>query len=104
MVIAGAAVGRHVLKPKLSYGVSKPVVPLRETRWEVSGLPAAHANIPGFDDELCRTDNGVLLHGCKDLVARVEVIAIVSCQGGGKVKAEAIDLELFDPVAEAIEH
>ena len=52
VVIAGAAIGRHVLKPKLSYGVSKPVVPLWETRWEVSGLPAAHANIPGFDDEL----------------------------------------------------
>ena len=32
------------------------------------------------------------------------MIAFVSCQGGGKVKAEAIDLELFDPVAEAIEH
>ncbi len=49
-VISVVASLRNIGQPKLSDRIAIAVVPLGEADWEITGLPAAHANVPRFNN------------------------------------------------------
>src|ERR1700729_2167892 len=67
------------------------VVPLRPLRWKPADLIAAHAEIPGFGDELHRRQHRVLPDGGEEGAVAVEATRPAR-QRGGEVEAEAVDV------------
>ena len=89
--------------PKASNIVPEAIIPFRPTRWESTDLIAALAHIPRLGNELDARQDGILPHRRQE--GRVGVKGIGRArQRGGEVEAEAVDMHLFDPVAEAVHY
>ena len=103
---AGEAVGelaeRLVLAPPVvADGVAVLAVPLRPQRREVADLVAALADVPRLGDQLHLADDRVLLDEVEERRQPVDLVELAG-EGGGEVEAEAVDVHLGHPVAQAV--
>ena len=99
----GRKIGHDLLvaEPEATNGVTVPAVPLRPEDGEVAHLVAPHAQIPGLGDELGPREDGILVHDVEERRGR-ERPAVRARERGGEVEAEAVDVHLGRPVAEAV--
>ncbi len=87
--------------PEVADLVAVLAVPLRPQRREVADLVAALADVPRLGDELHLADDRVLLDEVEERRQLVDVVQLAG-QGGGQVEAEAVDVHLVHPVAQAV--
>ena len=66
-------------------------------------LVAARAQVPGLGDQLHLVEHRILPAGVEEAAALVEAVGLAA-QDGGEVEAEAVDVHLGDPVAQAVGH
>ena len=76
-------------------------VPLRPQRREVAHLVAALADVPGLGDQLDLAEHRVLLDEVEEGRQAVDLVQLAG-QRGGQVEAEAVDVHLEHPVAQAV--
>src|SRR5687767_1573624 len=89
--------------PVVAYCVAELVVPLGPARRKTADLVAARAAVPGLGDQLDLGEARVLHHRLHEAVVRVEA-AWLARQDGAQVEAEAVDVHLLGPVAQAVAH
>ena len=87
--------------PEVAHGVAVAPVPLGPVGREVADLVAALAHVPGFGDELHGADDRVLLDDVEEGREAVDGVQLAG-QRGRQVEAEAVDVHLLDPVAQAV--
>ncbi len=102
---ASAEVGglAGVAAPEAAHGIAEAVVPLRPAAREAPGLIAALAEVPRLGDQLDRGEHRVARDRVEEARARRRPLASPH-QRGGEVEAEAVDVHLEHPVAQAVEH
>ena len=83
-------------QPIATHGVAEAVVPLGEAAGKAAQLIALVPRIPGFGDPMHLCERRVLAQGHEERRRRVEAVAR-SPQGGGQIKAEAIDAHGLHP-------
>ena len=99
--VAELAERRRLAAPQVADRVAVPAVPLRPARREVTDLVPAVAHVPRLGDQLDLRDDGVLLHQVEERREPVDLVQLAG-QGRGEVEAEAVDVHLDVPVAEAV--
>ena len=87
--------------PEVADRVAVAAVPLRPLGREVADLVAALAHVPGLGDELDLADDRVLLDQVEERRQAVDLVELAG-QRGRQVEAEAVDVHLGDPVAQAV--
>ena len=103
IVVVAAGSGRsYVGEPKLAHRVAIAVVPLTEPGRKIAGLPATHADIPGFNNQLGVSDYRVSPQCFEKVVLGVKVVVLVAGEGGREVEAVSVYLILARPVAQRI--
>ena len=90
-----------VAPPEAADGVAVLAVPLRPAHREVADLVAAFAEVPGLGDQLDLGDDRVLVDDVEERRQAVDVVELAR-QRGGEVEAEAVDVHLEHPVAQAV--
>ena len=103
---AGQAAGelRHlpaVAAPELAHRVAVAAVPLGPAGREVAHLVSALAEVPGFGNQLHLRQHGVLLDDVEERAQLVDLEELAR-QRAGEVEAEAVDVHVDDPVAQAV--
>ena len=100
---AGGEIGQLVLAadPVFADVVAVAVVPFRPARREAPDLIAAGAAVPGLGDELDLGEHRVLPAGIEEAAALVEAV-VLAREDGAEVEAEAVDVHVLDPVAQAV--
>src|SRR5688572_24060883 len=94
--------GRRGLRaPEVAHRVAELVVPLRPARREAPELVAPRAAVPGLGDHLHPREHRVLQAGLHEAVVGVEA-AWLAREDGAQVEAEAVDVHVLDPVAQAV--
>ena len=89
--------------PGVPHRVAVAVVPLGPGVREAAHLVAPLAEVPRLGDELHGRQHRVLVDGLQEGAARVEGVRRAA-QRAGQVEAEAVDVQLGDPVAQRVEH
>src|SRR5262249_32296483 len=98
----GELAGRGaVALPEAADAVAVLAVPLRPQYGEVAHLVAARAHVPGLGDQLDLAQHRVLVDDVEEGAQPVDLEQLAG-QGRGQVEAEAIDVHLQDPVAQAV--
>ena len=90
-----------VAPPVVAHGVAVATVPLRPQDREVADLVPAFADVPRLGDQLHLAHDRILLD---DVEERRQPIDVVQLPGErrSEVEAEAVDVHLRDPVAQAV--
>ena len=86
--------------PESAHGVAIFSIPLRPDDREVADLVAAVADIPRLGNEFDIGQRGVLVDDVEETGEAVDVMQLAG-ERGGEIEAEAIDVHLRDPVAQA---
>ena len=97
-----AETGR-VAGPRVADAVAVAAVPLGPLRGEVADLVAALADVPWLGDELQAADHRVLLDQVEERAQPVDLVQAAR-QCGRQIEAEAVDVHLRGPVAQAVHH
>jgi hypothetical protein len=92
---------RRLAAPEVADGVAVATVPLRPQRREVPHLVPALADVPGLGDQLDLRHDGVLLHEVEERRQAVDGEQLAR-QRRREVEAEAVDVHLRHPVAQAV--
>ena len=87
--------------PEVAHRVAVLAVPLGPQRREVADLVAALADVPRLGDQLDPRHDRVLLDEVEEGRQPVDVVELAG-QRRGEVEAEAVDVHLADPVAQAV--
>ena len=87
--------------PEVAHRVAVLAVPLRPQRREVADLVAAFADVPRLGDQLHLADHRILLDDVEERRQPVDVVQLAR-QRRREVEAEAVDVHLEDPVAQAV--
>ena len=87
--------------PEVAHAVAVSAVPFRPAGGESADLVAAGADIPRFGDELDLGDDRILFDDVEEGGELVHVMELAG-QGGRQIEAEAVDVHLGDPVAQAV--
>ncbi len=90
-----------VALPEAPDGVAVAAVPFGPAGREAADLIAAHADVPGLGDHLCRGQHRVLGHRVEEVGALGEG-AVLAGERGREIEAEAVDPHLLDPVAQGV--
>ena len=91
---------RDVWKPEVTNTVAVAVVPFVPAVSKVSGLPTAHAHIPGLSNELGCGEDGVGANCLEQRVILVVLSFLVTAQRHSEVETETVHLSFFSPVAQ----
>src|SRR5688500_2004755 len=89
--------------PVVAHRVAVLVVPLRPARRKAADLVAARAAVPRLGDQLHLGEPRILHHRLHEAVVRVEAAGLAR-EDGAQVEAEAVDVHLLGPVAQAVAH
>ena len=105
---AGDAVGElaqalFLTAPEVAHAVAVLAVPLLPLGGEVADLVAALADVPRLGDQLDLADDRVLLDEIEERRQPIDVVQPAG-QRRGEVEAEAVDVHLGHPVAQAVHH
>ena len=92
---------RRLAAPEVADRVAVAAVPLRPQRREVADLVAALADVPRLGDQLDLRDDGVLLDEVEERRQPVDGEQLAG-QRRREVEAEAVDVHLGHPVAQAV--
>ena len=87
--------------PEAAHGVAVLAVPLRPLGGEVADLIAAFAEIPRLGDELDLRQHRVLVNDVEERAELVDGVQLAR-ERARQVEAEAVDVHLEDPVAQAV--
>ena len=90
-----------VALPESPHCVAILAVPLAPQHGKVADLVAAFAEIPRFGDELHLAEHWVLVNDVEERAQLVDFVQLAG-QRAGQIEAEAIDVHLDDPVAQAV--
>ena len=90
-------------RPEVSHGVPVAAVPLRPQHGKVPDLIAAVAEVPRLRDQLHVRENRVLVDDVEEGAHLVDGAGLAR-ERRREVEAEAVDVHLGDPVAEAVHH
>ncbi len=90
-----------VSPPEAADGVAVLAVPLRPLGGEVADLVAALAEVPGLGDELDLRQHRVLVNDVEERAQLVDRVQLAR-ERAREVEAEAVDVHLEDPVAQAV--
>ena len=90
-------------QPEGPDGVAEAVVPFEPAFGEAAQLVAARPQVPGLGDELHALQRRVLQHGLEEGAIAVET-EVATAQHGRQVEAEAVDVHVLYPVAQAVQH
>jgi hypothetical protein len=90
-------------EPEGARGVAELVVPLEPAARELANLVAARPDVPGLGDQAHAGQRGVLRQRGEEGVSAVEAM-VAAAQHRGQVEAEAVDVHLLHPIAQAVEH
>ena len=93
--------GGRLRAPEIAHRIAELVVPLGPAGREGADLVAAGAAIPRLGDQLHALQLGILHHRLHEAVVRVEAAGLAR-EDGAEVEAEAVDVHLLDPVAQAV--
>ncbi len=99
--MASSEVGAAVPLPEAADAVAVLAVPLGPEHREVAHLVAARADVPGLGDQLHLREDRVLVDDVEEGAQAVDVEQLAG-QRAGQVEAEAVDVHLGDPVAQAV--
>jgi hypothetical protein len=91
-------------QPEGARGVAEAVVPLQPAAREAAHLVAAGADVPGLGDQLDAGQHRVLQHGALKKGPSRSKPVIAAAQHRRQVEAEAVDVHLLHPVAQAVHH
>ena len=100
--VAHLGQARPLPPPEVPHRVPVLPVPFRPQDREVAHLVAALPQVPRLGDELDRGHDRVLVDEVEERAQPVGRVHPPG-QGGGQVEAEAVDVHVGDPVAEAVE-
>ena len=92
---------RRLAAPEVADRVAVAAVPLRPQRREVADLVAALADVPRLGDQLHLRDDRVLLDEVEERRQPVDLVQLAG-ERRRQVEAEAVDVHLGDPVAQAV--
>src|SRR5690606_11956380 len=70
---------------------------------EVTQLIATRTDVPGFCDQTCACQYGVLIQRIEESAAPIEAV-MLSSKNGGEVEAETVDMHLQHPIPQRIHH
>ncbi len=103
---AGDAIGELADQPALAFPVVADhvailAVPLGPADREAPDLVAAFAEVPRLRDQLHLRDDRVLVNDVEERAEAVDLVQLAR-QRRGEVEAEAVDVHLRDPVAQAV--
>ncbi len=87
--------------PEAADGVAVAAVPLRPEDGEVAHLVAALAQVPRLGDEPDAGEDGILVDDVEERGELVDVVQLAR-ERRGEIEAEAVDVHLDRPVAEAV--
>ena len=90
-----------VAAPEAADGVAVLAVPLGPADREVADLVAALADVPGLGDQLDLREHRVLVDDVEEGAEPVDLVQLAR-ERGGEVEAEAVDVHLQHPVAQAV--
>ena len=94
---------RGFRSPVIAHRVAVLVVPLRPARRKAADLVAAGTAVPRLGDQLHLGEPRILHHRLHEAVVRIEA-ARLAREDGAQVEAEAVDVHLLGPVAQAVAH
>ena len=92
---------RRLAAPEVADRVAVAAVPLRPQRREVADLVAALADVPRLGDQLDLRHDGILLDEVEERRQPVDGEQLAG-KRRGEIEAEAVDVHLGDPVAQAV--
>ena len=87
--------------PEVAHAVAVLAVPFRPQRREVADLVAAFADVPRLGDQLDLADDRILLNDVEERRQPIDVVQLAR-QRRREVEAEAVDVHVDDPVAQAV--
>ena len=90
-----------VALPEAPHGVAVLAVPLGPQRREVADLVAARADVPRLGDQLHLREDRVLVDDVEEGAQPVDLVQLAG-QRAGQIEAEAVDVHLQHPVAQAV--
>ena len=93
--------GAAVALPEAADAVAVLAVPLGPEHREVADLVAARAEVPRLGDQLDLREDRVLVDDVEERAQPVDLVQLAG-QRAGQVEAEAVDVHLGDPVAQAV--
>ena len=93
--------GVPVALPVAANGVPVAAVPFGPQHGEVAHLVSARAHVPGLGDELDLRQHRILVNDVEEGPQLVHVVQLAG-QGAGQIEAEAVDVHLQHPVAQAV--
>jgi hypothetical protein len=94
---------RRFAAPEITRGITELVVPFRPAGWETADLITTGADVPGFGDQLHCRQQWVLIDGFQEAALFGEAVDFAR-QDGAEIEAEAVDMHLPHPVAQAVRH
>ena len=98
-----SAAGGRLAAPEVAHRVAILVVPLGPARREAADLVAAGAAVPRLGDQLHRARAPDPAAGLQETAVLVEAVRLAR-EDGAEVEAEAVDVHLLHPVAQAVGH
>jgi hypothetical protein len=90
--------------PVVAHAVAVLAVPLAPAERKAADLVAVVAQVPGLGDHLHALEHRVLRHRRQERAAVVEAACAVAGDRRRQVEAEAVDVHLLHPVAQAVHH
>ena len=93
--------GAAVAAPEAPHRVAILAVPLRPQHREVADLIAAFAEVPRLGDQLHLREHRILVDDVEERAQPVDVVQLAR-ERAGEVEAEAVDVHLEHPVAQAV--
>ena len=91
-------------EPEVTGRVAEAVVPLRPGPRELPRAPAVGPEVPRLGDVQHPREHGVLAQRDEEGVVRLVAEVVTAAERDGQVVAEAVDVDLVDPVAQRVEH
>ena len=93
--------GSRFAPPEIAHGVAKLIIPLAPAGRKAADLISAGTDIPGLGDQFDGGENRILAARLQETALIVEAIGFPR-QNCAQIEAEAIDMRLLDPVAQAV--
>ena len=95
--------GARLAAPEVAHRVAKRIVPLGPAGREAADLIAARAAVPRLGDQLHFREQRVLADRLEEAALGFEAVGLAR-EDRAEVEAEAVDLHLAHPVAQAVGH
>ena len=93
--------GGRLTTPEITDGIAVLTVPFSPQWREITHLVSTFTNVPWLGDQLCLGYHRILLHQVEEGGQTVNIMEL-TCQGGGEVEAETINVHLRDPITQGV--